>query len=54
MADADVYNFVSSIFDNIDEVTQAHAKGAELDPAFAFSVEGIPYHPGAVQYFEGK
>ena len=54
VADADVYNFVSSIFDNIDEVTQAHAKGAELDPAFAFSVEGIPYHPGAVQYFEGK
>ena len=30
VADADVYNFVSSIFDNLEEVTAAHAKGAEL------------------------
>ena len=51
VADADVYNFVSSIFDNLDEVTQAHAKGAELSIEFASSVEGIPYHPGAAQYF---
>ena len=54
VADADVYNFVSSIFDNLEEVTAAHAKGAELDPEFAFSVEGIPYHPGAIQYFEAQ
>ncbi len=54
VADVDVYNFVSSIFDNIEEVTAAHAKGAELDPEFAFSVEGIPYHPGAIQYFEAQ
>ena len=51
VADADVYNFVSSIFDNLDEVTAAHAKGAELSVEFASSVEGIPYHPGAAQYF---
>ena len=51
VADADVYNFVSSIFDNLEEVTSAHAKGAELSVEFASSVEGIPYHPGAAQYF---
>ena len=50
--DADVYNFVSSIFDNLPDVVAAHAKGAELDPAFAYSVDGIPYHPGAIEYFE--
>ena len=54
VADADVYNFVSSIFDNLDEVTAAHAKGAELNPEFAFSVEGIPYHPGASRYFTAQ
>ena len=54
VADADVYNFVSSIFDNLEEVTAAHAKGAELSVEFASSVEGIPYHPGAIQYFEAQ
>ena len=54
VADADVYNFVSSIFDNLEEVTAAHAKGAELSVEFASSVEGIPYHPGAVQYFSAQ
>ena len=54
VADADVYNFVSSIFDNLDEVTAAHAKGAELSVEFASSVEGIPYHPGAVEYFSAQ
>ena len=51
VADADVYNFVSSIFDNLDEVTAAHAKGAECSIEFATSVTDIPYHPGAAQYF---
>ena len=51
VADADVYNFVSSIFDNLDEVTAAHAKGAECSIEFASSVTDIPYHPGAAQYF---
>ena len=51
VADADVYNFVSSIFDNLDEVTAAHAKGAECSVEFASSVTDIPYHSGAAQYF---
>ena len=45
----DIYNFVSAIFDNIDEL--AHAKSAELSLEFAASVTDVPYHPGAAKYF---
>ncbi|MBQ2619451.1 MAG: TAXI family TRAP transporter solute-binding subunit [Oscillospiraceae bacterium] len=31
-----------------------HAKGAELDLAFAASVASVPYHPGAARYFAEK
>jgi len=46
-----IYNFVSSIFDNLGEVTSAHAKGAECSLEFASSITDVPYHPGAVKYF---
>ena len=46
-----VYNFVSSIFDGLDEVTAAHAKGAECSVEFASSITDVPYHPGAARYF---
>jgi len=54
VADDDVYNFVSTIFNNIDEITSAHAKGAELDLNFAASYGSVPYHPGAAKYFSEK
>ncbi len=54
VAEDDVYNFVSSIFENLEEVTQAHAKGAELSLEFASSVTDVPYHPGAAKYFAEK
>ena len=50
----DVYNFVSSIFENLGEVEAAHAKGAELSLDFATSITDVPYHPGAAKYFEEK
>ena len=50
----DVYNFVSAIFENLDEVTAAHAKGAECSVEFAASITDVPYHPGAVKYFAEK
>ena len=49
-----VYNFVSAIFENLDEVTVAHAKGAECSVEFAASITDVPYHPGAVKYFAEK
>ena len=49
-----VYAFVSAIYDNIDAITEQHAKGAELSLEFATSVTAVPYHPGAAKYFEEK
>ncbi|MBR3560496.1 MAG: TAXI family TRAP transporter solute-binding subunit [Oscillospiraceae bacterium] len=54
VAEDDVYNFISTIYDNIDEITAAHAKGAELDLNFAASYGSVPYHPGAAKYFAEK
>ena len=50
----DVYNFISTVFNNIDEIKAAHAKGGELDLNFAASYGSVPYHPGAVKYFKEK
>lgn len=52
--EGDVYNFVSSVFENLDEVKAAHAKGEELSLEFATSITDVPYHPGAAKYFEEK
>ncbi|MBQ0000900.1 MAG: TAXI family TRAP transporter solute-binding subunit [Clostridiales bacterium] len=54
VSEDDVYNFVSSIYENIDEITVAHAKGAELNLEFASSVTSVPYHAGAAKYFAEK
>ena len=54
VAEADVYNFLYGIFENVDEITAAHAKGAELDMKFAASYSAVPYHKGAVKYFAEK
>ena len=50
----DVYNFISTIFNNVDEIKAAHAKGGELDLNFAASYGSVPYHPGAAKYFKEK
>ena len=54
VSEDDVYTFVSTIFENIDAVTELHAKGAELSLEFASSVTDVPYHAGAVKYFAEK
>jgi len=56
VADASVsddvaYAIVKTIFENKDEITAAHAKGAELDLTFATEGMAIPFHPGAAKYF---
>ena len=53
-AEEDVYNFVSTVFENTEEITTAHAKGAELNLEFAASVTDVPYHAGAAKYFAEK
>ena len=59
VADASVsddvaYAIVKTIFENKDEITEAHAKGAELDLTFATDGMAIPFHPGAAKYFAEK
>ena len=52
VAEDDVYNFVSAIFENADSL--AHDKAGELDLEFASFVTAVPYHPGAAKYFAEK
>lgn len=52
VSDADVYNFLYGVFENIDNL--GHAKAQELSLEFATSVTAVPYHPGAVAYFADK
>ena len=54
VAEDDVYNFVSTIFENVDTITEQHGKGAELDLEFASSITDVPYHAGAAKYFAEK
>lgn len=54
VAEEDVYNFVSTVYENLEEITAAHAKGAELSLEYGASVTAVPYHAGAAKYFEEK
>ena len=54
VAEDDVYNIVSTIFENAESIASAHDKGNELDLEFATSITNVPYHPGAVKYFAEK
>ena len=49
-----VYNVTKAIFDNIDTITAAHAKGAELSLDNATSGMTAPFHAGAAKYFKEK
>ena len=51
VSDADVFNFCSAIFENLDDVAASHAKGAELSLDTATSITSVPYHPGAAEFF---
>ena len=54
VADVDVYNFLCGVFENLEDLASVHDKANELSLEFASSLEGVPYHPGAVQYFADK
>ena len=49
-----VYNLTKAIFDNIDDIKAAHAKGAELSLENATSGMTAPFHKGAAKYFAEK
>ncbi|MBO6040222.1 MAG: TAXI family TRAP transporter solute-binding subunit [Oscillospiraceae bacterium] len=52
VSEADVYNFISGVFENLGSL--AHDKANELSLAFASSVTDVPYHAGAAKYFAEK
>lgn len=54
VSEDDAYNIISTIMEDKEEITKAHAKGAELDLDFAASITTVPYHPGAAKYFTEK
>ena len=54
VSEDDVYNVVSGIYENVETITTAHAKGAELDLDYASAVTAVPYHAGAAKYFAEK
>ena len=51
VSEADVYNFLWGVFENLPQISAAHAKGSELSLNFAASYGAVPYHPGAVKFF---
>ena len=48
------YAVTAAIFDNIDDITAEHAKGAELSIENATSGMAVPFHAGAAKYFKEK
>ena len=46
-----VYEMTKALFEKKDDITAAHAKGAELDPAAAIEGISVPLHPGAEKYY---
>ena len=50
----EVYKITKAIFDNIEAITTAHAKGAELSIENATSGMTAPFHAGAAKYFAEK
>lgn len=49
-----IYELVSQIFGNKDEIKNAHAKGAELDLDYAVNDLTVPFHAGAIKFFTEK
>lgn len=47
-----VYNITKSIFENLNKVEAAHAKGALIKLENALNGVGIDLHPGAKKYFD--
>ena len=54
VSNEDIYNFMFGVFENVESLAAAHAKGAELDLEFAASNTAVPYHPGAAEYYAEK
>lgn len=50
----DIYNFLSGLFNNLEDVRAAHAKGKEITLKGALDGVTAPLHPGAVKFYKEK
>lgn len=52
MSEDQVYEITKALWENVDDITVAHAKGAEMNTALAAAAIGeVPLHPGAEKYY---
>ena len=51
LSDDVAYAIVSTIFNNVDDITAAHAKGAELSLDFATDGIAVPFAKGAAKFY---
>lgn len=49
-----IYALTADIFDNAANLTENHAKYAEIDLNKGASITSVPYHAGAAKYFKEK
>lgn len=54
MSEGEIYNFTKAIYDNLDALGQAHAKGKEFKLEQATEGVTVALHPGAKKYFDEK
>ena len=47
-----VYQMTKTLFENLDELGQAHAKGKEVSAQAAVTGVSVPFRPGAEKYFK--
>ncbi len=47
-----VYEMTKALFENLDELGSAHAKGKEVSAKAAVTGISVPFHPGAAKYFK--
>ena len=54
VSEDDIYALTADIFDNAANLTESHAKYAEINLEYGASITSVPYHPGAAKYFAEK
>ncbi|MCR4823581.1 MAG: TAXI family TRAP transporter solute-binding subunit [Treponema sp.] len=47
-----VYQMTKALFENLEELSAAHAKGKDVTPEAAVTGISVPFHPGAARYFK--
>lgn len=49
-----VYEMTKALFENLESLGTAHAKGKEVSAESAVTGVSVPFHPGAIKYFSEK